>query len=121
MTATPIDLDAQVAAVLDSVIDPCSAVAGAPAGLPDMGLVKHVEIASRGGKTHVTVVLRLTHPTCMMGPLFIESVEQGLLGLDAVESTSVTLDADYSWTEEDMDEAYRRRLAAHRSEVLGRT
>jgi metal-sulfur cluster biosynthetic enzyme len=116
-----VSLDAQVAEVLDSVVDPCSAVAGAPAGLSDMGLVKRVEIASEGEKSRVTVVLRLTHPSCMMGPLFIESVEQGLLALDAVESAEVTLDADYSWTEEDMSDEYRRRLAAHRAEVLRRT
>jgi metal-sulfur cluster biosynthetic enzyme len=116
-----VSLDAQVAEVLDSVIDPCSAVAGAPAGLSDMGLVKRVDIAAEGEKARVTVVLRLTHPSCMMGPLFIESVEQGLLALDAVEYAKVTLDADYSWTEEDMSEAYRGRLAAHRAEVLRRT
>jgi metal-sulfur cluster biosynthetic enzyme len=116
-----VTLDAQVAEVLDSVIDPCSAVAGAPAGLADMGLVKRVEIAPEGDKAHVAVVLRLTHPTCIMGPLFIESVEQGLLALDAVESAEVTLDADYSWTEEDMSPDYRRRLSAHRAEVLRRT
>jgi metal-sulfur cluster biosynthetic enzyme len=109
-------LEAQVQGVLDSVVDPCSAVAGAPAGLRDMGLVKRVEIDG----SRVEVVLRLTHPTCMMGPLFIESVEQGLLGLESIESAKVTLDADYSWTEESMSEGYRRRLAAHRAEVLGR-
>jgi metal-sulfur cluster biosynthetic enzyme len=112
-----VSLPAQVADVLDSVVDPCSAVAGAPAGLADMGLVKHVDIDG----SHVEVVLRLTHPTCMMGPLFVESVEQGLLALDAVESAKVTLDADYSWTEDSMSERYRKRLAAHRAEVLRTT
>jgi metal-sulfur cluster biosynthetic enzyme len=110
-------LEARVDGVLDSVVDPCSAVAGAPAGLRDMGLVKRVEI--HGGR--VEVVLRLTHPTCMMGPLFMESVKQGLLALPDVEAADVTLDADFSWTEESMSEGYRARLAAHRSEVLRTT
>jgi metal-sulfur cluster biosynthetic enzyme len=104
-------LEAQVEEVLDSVVDPCSAVAGAPAGLRDMGLVKRVEI----GDGTVEVVLRLTHPTCMMGPLFMESVKQGLLALPAVEAAEVTLDADFSWTEESMSDEYRARLAAHRA------
>jgi metal-sulfur cluster biosynthetic enzyme len=69
----------------------------------------------------VEVVLRLTHPTCMMGPLFLESVKQGLLALPEVEEADVTLDADFSWTEESMAEGYRARLAAHRSEVLRTT
>ena len=110
-------LEARVEEVLDSVVDPCSAVAGAPAGLRDLGLVKRVEIS--GGT--VEVVLRLTHPTCMMGPLFMESVEQGLLALPEVDAATVTLDADFSWTEDAMSEGYRARLAAHRTEVLGTT
>jgi metal-sulfur cluster biosynthetic enzyme len=110
-------LESRVDGVLDSVVDPCSAVAGAPAGLRDMGLVKRVEIDGE----RVEVVLRLTHPTCMMGPLFLESVKQGLLALPEVEEADVTLDADFSWTEESMSEGYRARLAAHRSEVLRTT
>lgn len=110
-------LEAQVEEVLDSVVDPCSAVAGAPAGLRDMGLVKRVEIS---GAT-VEVVLRLTHPTCMMGPLFMESVKQGLLALPAVNAATVTLDADFSWTEESMSDGYRARLAAHRAVSVART
>ena len=113
MGAPPVDR-ARVAAVLNSVVDPCSAAAGAPAGLLEMGLVKDVEVAVEGGRAHVEVVLRLTHPSCLMGPLFVESAEQGLLALPGVESAKVSLAADYSWTEEAMSEEYRARLAALR-------
>ena len=51
----------------------------------------------------------------------MESVRQGLLALPEVEAADVTLDADFSWTEESMSEGYRARLAAHRTEVLRTT
>jgi metal-sulfur cluster biosynthetic enzyme len=117
VTESHAELRARITEVLDSVIDPCSGVAGVPAGLRDMGLVKGVAISPEAEGARVEVRLRLTHPSCIMGPLFIESVEHGLLELPGVASARVSIDTDYSWSEEAMEPAYRERLAAHRARV----
>ena len=57
------ELHKLVAARLNDVVDPCSVVAGAPAGLADMGLVRLVQI-ERGSSGSIRLVVKVgvTHP-----------------------------------------------------------
>ena len=109
-------LEDRVRAALDAIVDPCSAAADVPAGLVEMGLVRDVEVTpgERGGR-RVSVVLAVTHPSCMMAPLFLRDAERAVGGLAGVESVDVVLDADFEWTEEDLADEYRSRLLASRA------
>ena len=99
-----------VRAALNEIVDPCSAAAGEPAGLADMGLVRRIEI--RGA--HVDVVLALTEPTCLMGFPFVRSARERVSALPGVEAVEVSLDPDFEWTPSEMRPEYAERLARRR-------
>lgn len=126
MTVAPqtrAELTTRVEAALNSVVDPCSAAAGAPAGLTEMGLVRGVEVAPGvAGGQHVSVVIAVTHPGCMMAPVFAVRAERAVSELAGVESVDVDVDAGFQWSEEELSESYRSRLLdvrARRRGVVG--
>jgi metal-sulfur cluster biosynthetic enzyme len=96
---------------VDSVVDPCSAAAGVPAGLAEMGLVEAVDVS--GGD--VSILLRVTHPSCFVAPLFLRWVEEAVAAVPGVVSVRVRLAEDTDWTSADMSADYRARLAEHRA------
>jgi metal-sulfur cluster biosynthetic enzyme len=104
----------RISELLNTVIDPCSAAAGAPAGLVDMGLIRELEVDEREEGTAVRVVVRVTHPSCMMAPLFLARVQNLMHQLPEVTTVDASLDTGFDWTPADMSDAYRERLAAHR-------
>ena len=113
--ATVAEVRARVGALLNEVIDPCSAAAGAPAGLVDMGLIRELEVAAGDAGLEVTVVVRVTHPSCMMAPIFLAKV-QGLVDeLPEVGAIHASLDTGFDWTPADMTDEYRARLSRHRA------
>ena len=105
----------QVRAALNEIVDPCSAAAGAPAGLVDMGLVRRIEV--RAGRTgaRIDVVLGLTEPTCLMGFPFLRSARERLSALPEVEQVEVSLDPAFEWTPAALDPAYAERLERRRA------
>jgi metal-sulfur cluster biosynthetic enzyme len=105
------DLRRRVEEAVDSVVDPCSAVAGAPAGLAEMGLVQAVDVS--GGE--VSILLRVTHPSCFVAPLFLRWVEEAVAAVPGVAFVRVRLAEDTDWTPADMSPAYRSRLAERRA------
>jgi metal-sulfur cluster biosynthetic enzyme len=109
----------QVLEVLDTIIDPCSRAAGAPAGLVDMGLVKTVDLQQIEGRTNVHVVVGVTEFGCMIGPSFAMEAYKRLAPLPGIGEVSVDLDDSFGWTPSDMSDAYRATLAEQRKE--GRT
>ena len=115
--------EAQVRAALNTIIDPCSVAAGAPAGLQDMGLVRHVTIGSlsdgqAGGraKVSVQVVIGVTEFGCLMGAPFAMEAQACLARLVDVDQVDVQLDGTFDWLPQDMDPAYRARLHSHRQQ-----
>ena len=82
-------LHTRIAGLLDTVIDPCSAA--------------------------VRVVVRVTHPSCFMAPLFLAQVQNLLAELPEVAAVDATLDTGFNWTPADMSDGYRERLARHRA------
>jgi Iron-sulfur cluster assembly protein len=65
--------------------------------LLEMGLVRQCEVVDG----EATVVVRVTHPSCMMAPVFLARVQQ--------------LAGELPWTEADMTAEYRERLARRRA------
>ena len=104
----------RISELLNTVIDPCSAAAGAPAGLVDMGLIRELEVVEGEEGATVRVVVRVTHPSCMMAPLFLAQVQNLLHREPEVAAVDASLDTGFDWTPADMTESYRERLAAHR-------
>jgi metal-sulfur cluster biosynthetic enzyme len=112
---TAAELRARIGELLNEVVDPCSAAAGAPAGLVDMGLIRELEVADGDGGAEVTVVVRVTHPSCMMAPIFLARVQNLVHELEGVSAIHASLDTGFDWTPADMTPAYRERLARHRA------
>jgi metal-sulfur cluster biosynthetic enzyme len=95
---------------LNEIVDPCSAAAGAPAGLVDMGLIRSLDVADGEDGAEVKVVVRVTHPGCMMAPVFLAQVQGLVQELPEVATIDASLDTGFDWTERDMSPAYRERL-----------
>jgi metal-sulfur cluster biosynthetic enzyme len=102
----------QVRAVLNGIVDPCSAAAGAPAGLDDMGLVREVEVETETGSAGavVRVMLALTEPTCLMGIPFMATARERLEALPGVDRAEVSLASGFEWTPAELSTSYAARL-----------
>ncbi|MEP7247608.1 MAG: iron-sulfur cluster assembly protein [Gammaproteobacteria bacterium] len=102
---------AEVEAVLNGIIDPCSEVAGNPAGLVDMGLVKDLRIEPAAeGSIAVHVSLRVTEPGCLMGGVFLNEARRRLGALSGVTLVEVNLSHDFNWHPEEMSGAPAERM-----------
>jgi metal-sulfur cluster biosynthetic enzyme len=73
-----------------------------------------LEVDERVDGAAVRVVVRVTHPSCMMAPLFLARVQNLLHGMPEVAAVDASLDTGFDWTPADMSEGYRERLARHR-------
>ena len=106
---------AQVREALETVIDPCSRSAGAPAGLVSMGLVGPIEIEPCSDGARIQVTLYITEPGCMMGAFFKISAESVLAALPGVAAASANIDYGHMWLPKQMSAEYRERLARVRA------
>lgn len=95
---------------LDNIKDPCSCVAGVPAGLSEMGLVPAIRI--KGSVVEIDLIA--TEPTCPFAMMFLEQAKAVVSALPDVKEVIVHYDACVDWTEHDADPAYRARLNAFR-------
>jgi metal-sulfur cluster biosynthetic enzyme len=111
---TSADLVERVRSALDEVRDPCSVAAGVPAGIVEMGLVRSLDVRDEPGGAVVRVVIRVTEPTCLMGPSFASGARERLARVPGVARVDVELSDDPSWSPLDMAPGYRARLAEHR-------
>jgi metal-sulfur cluster biosynthetic enzyme len=100
----------EVRDLLNTIVDPCSVAAGAPAGLGDMGLIRAVEVDDRT----VSVRIGLTEPGCMMGASFVVRARELLAAQPGVEAVTVELEQDCDWSPALLDAEYARRLAVVR-------
>jgi metal-sulfur cluster biosynthetic enzyme len=113
--ATP-PTEEEIRAALDEIVDPCSAAAGAPAGLDEMGLVREVEIRDRPEGALVRVEIGLTQPLCLMGIPFLTSARRRLRAMPGVAGVEVSLASGIDWTPARLAPSYRERLARVRRE-----
>ncbi len=107
-------LERRVRAALDSVFDPCSEVAGVPAGLLEMGLVRSLEVEPGPSGATVRVSIGVTEPTCLMGPALASGAREQLAAIPGISHVEVAL-CDEDWMPSDMSPDYRERLGAHRA------
>jgi metal-sulfur cluster biosynthetic enzyme len=107
--------ESSVRAVLNTVVDPCSVVAGVAAGIDEMGLVRHLEVLEGPDGAIIRVTIGVTEPGCLMGVPFAKEAQKRLQALPGVTSVEVTLDHALDWTPEDMSPEYQARLGAFRA------
>ena len=108
--------EAEVRAALNGIIDPCSAVAGAPAGLDEMGLIRQLRVSG----ADVEVTIGVTEPGCMMGASFVARAQELLDGMDGIATADVRLDHAMDWEPSDLDPTYAKRLEQMRVGVRDR-
>lgn len=114
MTSDTADLERQVRARLDEVLDPCSTFTERPQSIVDLGLVDGVFI----DQGVVTVDLLPTNQLCMYIPHMTEDIETRVEELPAVDSVVVETVADKVWTPDRMtDEAADEREAYFQARV----
>lgn len=99
--------DAEVAAALERVVDPCSQAQGTPLSLPAMGLVRGWSGSPEGV---LTVDLCVTAPGCTFLGVFADATATELASLPGVAEVVVRLDAGVLWSE--------RLLRADAADVL---
>ena len=102
--------EARVWTTLNTIVDPCSRAAGAPAGIAEMGLVRQLEIHHSPGGASIRVVIGVTEPGCLMGAAFVNDARKLLRELPGVAEVHVSMDHAFDWTPEDMAPAYQARL-----------
>jgi metal-sulfur cluster biosynthetic enzyme len=107
--------EANVRAALDAVVDPCSVVAGAPAGLVQMGLVRALELSEGDAGATIRLRIGVTEPGCLMGASFAAQARAQLERLDGVARVEIELDHANDWMPSDIDRDYQRRLDAVRA------
>ncbi len=105
-----------IRAALNEIVDPCSVVAGAPAGIGEMGLIRGLQVREAPGGVEVEVHIGVTEPGCMMGASFAIRARERLEVLPGVVDVDVRLDHAGDWGPGDIDPAYAQRLAAIRAE-----
>ena len=110
------EIEAEVRATINTIVDPCSRAAGIPAGLIDMGLVRSLEVHTEPDGVHVRAVVGVTEYGCMLGPAFATEINRLVRRVRGVASAEVTLDDQFDWVPEDMTESYRHALASRRSD-----
>jgi len=101
--------EAEVRALLNEVVDPCSISAGMPVGLVDMGIVQEVSV--EGSAVHVRLLP--TFPACRFVPIFEGELRERL----AAEGLSVEValeKPDVVWDESQMAPHVRQRLEERR-------
>jgi metal-sulfur cluster biosynthetic enzyme len=110
MTGT-VELGGEIRALLNDIVDPCSAAAGNPMGLVDMGLVRNLVVSDAGnGRIAVSADVRVTDPNCMMGVVFTAEVRKRLDALPAVASHAIRLSHEFDWTPDDVTGPGKERM-----------
>jgi len=102
--------EAKVWTTLNTIVDPCSRAAGAPAGLVEMGLVRQLEVHQSPGGARICVVIGVTEPGCLMGAAFVNDACKLLWKLPGVAEVQVSLDRAFDWTPADIAPAYQAQL-----------
>jgi metal-sulfur cluster biosynthetic enzyme len=95
---------------LSAITDPCSATAGTPMSIVDLGLLNGIEISD--GVVHVQI--RLTTPGCYFGALFVSEAEQLIKAIPGVIDVHVEMLHDFIWSEDHIRPQAKQRLLARR-------
>jgi metal-sulfur cluster biosynthetic enzyme len=106
-----------IRAALNTVIDPCSRAAGAPAGLADMGLIRRLEVRPvPPDLVDVHLVIGVTEYACLIGPSFAAEARKRLAPMPGIRELVIDLDGEFDWDPQDMSPAYQARLDQRRQQ-----
>jgi len=108
--------DDLIRAELNQILDPCSVVAGAPAGIEELGLVRSLSVRPIAGGLAVEVRIGVTEPGCMMGASFAVKARERLEALPSVIDVDVQVDHAADWDPADMAPGYAARLLRTRAD-----
>jgi metal-sulfur cluster biosynthetic enzyme len=103
---------AEVAQTLNGIVDPCSAAAGVPIGLVDMGIIDGISVTDRD------VVIRMlpTFPACLFVGVFQAEITKRISSISWCADVVVELaPSDPPWEEDRMSADARARLAHARA------
>ena|ERR1700761_6997947 len=104
MPEDPCEQAAVILGALRDVVDPCSIATGLPISLPDMGLIKSLQVLDGAA----IVVLRVTSPLCMQVGNIIDAVESRLRRVAGITTVVCTVDPGVDWTPAMMAPKLRR-------------
>lgn len=107
MTGAPADLRDLVERALGTVPDPCMDLAGTPASIVELGLVRGVQVVDG----EVEVVMTFTEPGCAYTHAVLDMVHSRVEQLPGVRSVRTTLDWTPTWSPEELLSPARRALA----------
>ena len=111
-------LDAEIAAALERVCDPCSIAANAPVSIGDMGLVRGWSIDEAA---NLVVQMCVTSAGCTMSAHMVRAAEAELGKIAGLSSLRVEVDAGAFWTPAAMTERGREVLRARREASMRST
>jgi metal-sulfur cluster biosynthetic enzyme len=104
---------ADVSCVLNTITDPCSAAAGVPIGLVDMGIVESIDIDGDA----VKIKLLPTFPGCIYTAIFSNEIQSKLAEFDWTGDVAIDLEAQGSvWDEDRMSPSALTRLHKARAQ-----
>lgn len=106
--------EARVRAALNTITDPCSAAAGMPVGIEELGLVRSLEVSDGPDGASVRVEIGVTEPGCLMGAPFAKEARKALEALPGVAEVEVGLDHAHDWSPADISARYQRFLKERR-------
>ncbi|MGY1694706.1 MULTISPECIES: metal-sulfur cluster assembly factor [unclassified Geodermatophilus] len=112
---SPAELRARVEEALGTVPDPCMDLAGTPASIVELGLVRGVRVHDG----EVEVVITFTEPGCAYTHAVLDMVHSRVEALPGVRSVTTTLSWAPTWSPEDLLAPARQALAAARSRLGG--
>lgn len=108
----------EVIEALDEVIDPCSVGSAVPLTMREMGLIEDLAVSDAGD---VAIRLRMSSPGCLMGGYYFEPRIKAVLGrFDAIRGVSISFGDPLTWTEAEISETGRRKLAEHRRSMAAK-
>ena len=102
----------RVREALHEIFDPCSVAAKSPLSIVDMGLVTHVDVVGDA----VSVAIRPTNRGCTLMPSIMEAAEEALRALPGVGQVSLLVDAEKSWSPDQISERGQRLLSERRAQ-----
>lgn len=108
--------DSVVSEILNKIIDPCSAVAGVPSGLVDMGMVDSIDISTHEDGVHIEIELLMTEFGCLMAVPFRVTATEALSSLPEVACVDIRLCTSKEWSEDLMTPSTRHSMTERRLE-----
>jgi metal-sulfur cluster biosynthetic enzyme len=105
MSDTSLDQLKAISDALQHVVDPCSIATGTPVSLPDMGMIKQIDLSGE----RVRITLRPTSALCLQIGNIVDAVEHRVSQIPGIASVACMVDTSGDWSPEMMAVKARRK------------